>query len=1257
MNRCSTHEFLTILRTADPRYRACKRLQWISGPNQWKRADYRAGMRFTFYLRPISNLNDLSELLEKIRTDRRSFIVRGAPTAEVEGLIGKNPDIKLRRIKKLYGKLQPTLREVPLSWLMLDIDNLPLPDTADLTDDPEGAIDHAIHTLLPIEFHNVRCWWQLSSTAGINPGILKAHLFFWLSEPKTNAELKQYFSSIPGRIDTSVFNATQPIYVADPIIEGRPDWLPRRTGWREGLEEDVCLPEVRIRSHLPKRSQMSSGEYSLLSANVDIILDRIGDEDGQKGFYIPTRDAAFRYALETPICQRDDDAFKIKARAAIVTAVNRDPARHHPDDVAVACSDERLDGFLNSAFEKLGPDAGKWSPTNFLLTPSWHEFSLDEARERLTAEVHAFMERAIAFHQKAVEFDIDGAPAEIAALAVDVGVGKTHTTIRALKDFIDRMKDLGLPYRVLYLVPTHRLGSEILESFVSAGIDAATFRGREADDLENSDGTKSQLTMCLDLAAVKDARQLGLDPERAACGTATSEWRCSHFFNCSYQKQKEAAANADVVVVAHAFLFRTAPQFLTKKVGIIITDESFWQSGIETRFLKVASFGVNLNTFPVLQTEEKGQGIDPIGTKILSELHNKVLKACSEHTDGYFQKQLFVAAGLDADMCALAAKYEFARKVPVPMRPGLTQVQRDELRTQGAINAQVGTLGEFWGLLGRALSPEAEALCGRLELKTHHTAQGTERLLVLRLRRDFSKLVRRLPVLMLDATFPGVIMKHFASNIRPLAEIRVAAPFMRVTAIIGGGFGKIEQEALLAPDADASKRRRLARQQAFVRGFGFGARALAITYKAATKGYEGLEGVEVAHFGAVAGRDEWGPQEGKGGIKTLFVIGRQMPSPPSVRDLTVALTGKAIAPLVPTSVVKVPRTRNGHAQPVSVFEYSDPDSEAIRWAICEGEVIQAIGRARGVSRTASNPVSVFLLANVVLPLNIDSVVRWENVAPRTVEALLLRGILPLSGQDAALLAPDLFPSAEGAEVAGRAIREAFGDVKYSCKPEFTNISCINTLYKEKVGEFRWLTIAYRRQGRGHRTTQMLVRADLLDGLRDRLTERLGPLAKFEVLPSSDRSVPFEITQFTYEADPQRPAGRPPLPQIESASAQQQSTPAEPESAPAPWLDIDLGPDGVSGTVVVLGHTPPLPGERLTPQPPPVSPQPLKLVQPDELTRARERLLAADAALEAVRPPHLWGDEFDGLRIENWRKRCAAARAKRESEVLAWRVDV
>ncbi|MCJ2011005.1 hypothetical protein [Methylobacterium sp. J-076] len=48
--------------------------------------------------------------------------------------------------------------------------------------------------------------------------------------------------------------------------------------------------------------------------------------------------------------------------------------------------------------------------------------------------------------------------------------------------------------------------------------------------------------------------------------------------------------------------------------------------------------------------------------------------------------------------------------------------------------------------------------------------------------------------------------------------------------------------------------------------------------------------------------------------------------------------------------------------------HPDPVAEACRWQICEGELLQAIGQARGVNGTAETPLAIDVLANVCLRL-------------------------------------------------------------------------------------------------------------------------------------------------------------------------------------------------------------------------------------------------------------------------------------------------
>ena len=66
---------------------------------------------------------------------------------------------------------------------------------------------------------------------------------------------------------------------------------------------------------------------------------------------------------------------------------------------------------------------------------------------------------------------------------------------------------------------------------------------------------------------------------------------------------------------------------------------------------------------------------------------------------------------------------------------------------------------------------------------------------------------------------------------------------------------------------------------------------------------------------------------------------------------------------------------------------------------------QAVGRGRGVNRTADNPLEVHVLADVALPLVHDQVLAWETVAPDLVQRMLLAGMAVDSPSDAAALHP------------------------------------------------------------------------------------------------------------------------------------------------------------------------------------------------------------------------------------------------------------
>ena len=105
------------------------------------------------------------------------------------------------------------------------------------------------------------------------------------------------------------------------------------------------------------------------------------------------------------------------------------------------------------------------------------------------------------------------------------------------------------------------------------------------------------------------------------------------------------------------------------------------------------------------------------------------------------------------------------------------------------------------------------------------------------------------------------------------------------------------------------------------------------------------------------------------------------------------MTGAAVDPLrgwYPRVVVSR-ELADGGAIEAEADRHPDPIAEAIRWQICEGELLQIIGRARGVNRTAADPVDVLVLCDVPLPVPVDGTLSASDLAPSPTELMLAAG--------------------------------------------------------------------------------------------------------------------------------------------------------------------------------------------------------------------------------------------------------------------------
>lgn len=173
--------------------------------------------------------------------------------------------------------------------------------------------------------------------------------------------------------------------------------------------------------------------------------------------------------------------------------------------------------------------------------------------------------------------------------------------------------------------------------------------------------------------------------------------------------------------------------------------------------------------------------------------------------------------------------------------------------------------------------------------------------------------------------------------------------------------------------------------------------------------------------------------------------------------------------------------RSGGARAVRVIRHSCEAAEAIRGAIAEDELIQAIGRGRGVNRSNADPLEVQVLADVALPLLHDSVEAWDMVRPNIFQRMLLAGVAVTSPKDAARLHPQLFDNHEQAKK--QLSRGGFkGQIPY--RDTYRGMSLKSARYRLPG------------RGRGWAYAWWIDQAD--SDVRRTLTEGLGALAGWEV---------------------------------------------------------------------------------------------------------------------------------------------------------------
>jgi hypothetical protein len=243
---------------------------------------------------------------------------------------------------------------------------------------------------------------------------------------------------------------------------------------------------------------------------------------------------------------------------------------------------------------------------------------------------------------------------------------------------------------------------------------------------------------------------------------------------------------------------------------------------------------------------------------------------------------------------------------------------------------------------------------------------------------------------------------------------------------------------LLVRQADGTfipKGRRIKRlaRYAEIRAHQLGGPVLLIAQKAVREALEahGLpDTIHFAHFNALSGLDTFKD------VRGLIVIGRPLPRPSSVEMMREVLTGKAgvrlpgwygkaKAALNMNGTGHGPRvfSQAGHGGRITYGTDRHPDeiTEKLRWMICEAEILQAIGRGRGVNRKPDNPLHIDILTHIPLPLAVNEADTFAAFEPTPFDLMAARGVIvpDTSAKGAwgvvAAMLPDVFADMQAAK--------------------------------------------------------------------------------------------------------------------------------------------------------------------------------------------------------------------------------------------------
>ena len=667
--------------------------------------------------------------------------------------------------------------------------------------------------------------------------------------------------------------------------------------------------------------------------------------------------------------------------------------------------------------ERLGieDEAGISFDVNEVVEPttpaaSFHELEAARAElERLISKCITFISSATyAFSEIYLNFAREcGVNIEPISWAIrsGTGLGKTLQAIVAIT-----RSAIG---RVIYMVPNHYLSAEIEQRFLDLDVSVKIFRGRMQPDPENPNAL-----MCLKPEEIKEVTNGGLPISKTCCKWHDNQ--CEHFEGddiCGYQRQK--LGDAKVIVTASDMMFHDQPALGSPE--LVVIDESVWKKALR---------GV----------EDKSGFFIPLNDLKSSDDMRFLAEALNQQTKDGPIDRLHMSNVLDDQELYNAVVVEWKRieqlTKKIKLRPGMSAAEfkrsckkhRDDIAALKTAYDTVTLLQEIRWMLRR---PEIK-LSGRMLLEEREGIRGIR-------WRGVAPIVKRYkaPTLLLDATLPDVeVLRMMFPDIEIIGDVSADFPeCVKVRQYLGSpsSANKLIHNTSKKPERYLVEIRRHILRRWIETGRHPTLVICQQKVEQWLKDKKLPDGIAVAHFNAISGLDAFKD------VRLLIIIGRTIPNPNKVEAIAATLVGAVPKPAEADAngfywydrAKRVIRLRDGTGRATYGDQHPDELCESIRWLICEAELIQAIGRARGINRNQNEPLDIDLLFNEALPIVVDQVLAWED-ASALIETTL-DGVMLTSPIDLMRIWPALWPNIAKAKrtiAAGIPALPSFSKVEY-----------------------------------------------------------------------------------------------------------------------------------------------------------------------------------------------------------------------------------